>query len=100
MRPFLLAALFSVFAAPMAPVAAETPFPSTICHKTAQMADRLQSRQGAARAARGAQSPDQILEVWTDDRGGWTLVVTYATGTSCIVAMGSDWESLPVKNPA
>ena len=34
------------------------------------------------------------MEVWTDPYGDWTLVVSYATGTSCIVAMGQHWQPL------
>jgi hypothetical protein len=34
------------------------------------------------------------MEVWTDAHGDWTLVVRYAHGLSCIVAMGEHWQSL------
>jgi hypothetical protein len=34
------------------------------------------------------------MEVWTDEAGGWTLVVSYAHGTSCIVAMGEHWQEV------
>jgi len=99
MRPLIPVVLLCALVTPTVPVMAETPFPSTICHKTENMSQRLTRQHGAERSARGTQGPDQILEVWTNDRGGWTLVVTYATGLSCIVAMGKDWESL-LDNPA
>lgn len=43
----------------------------------------------------GVRDPEQVMEVWTDPRGHWTMVVRYASGTSCIVAMGEDWITLP-----
>ncbi|WP_256369249.1 hypothetical protein [Ruegeria sp. HKCCA6837] len=40
------------------------------------------------------------MEVWSNQRGDWTMVVTYATGTSCIVAMGDNWLSHDRSKPA
>ncbi|WP_298847375.1 hypothetical protein [uncultured Ruegeria sp.] len=40
------------------------------------------------------------MEVWTDQNGDWTMVVTYATGTSCIVAMGEHWHDHADAKPA
>jgi len=40
------------------------------------------------------------MEVWTADQGDWTLVITYATGTSCIVAMGENWFIRAETDPA
>ena len=42
----------------------------------------------AQQTASGMRGPEQMMEVWTSETGDWTMVVTYATGTSCIVAMG------------
>lgn len=76
-----------------APAAAVSPIAEVICDSTSALHDRLAHRFGERRSATGVQGPDQIMEVWTDARGDWTLVVTYATGTSCIVAMGKDWAT-------
>lgn len=97
MRSLILAGLLCGL---VTPAIVDAPFPATICHSTERISDRLSQQQGAERTARGTQSPDQILEVWTNSSGAWTLVVTYATGVSCIVAMGDDWESLQALNPA
>ncbi|WP_256364005.1 hypothetical protein [Ruegeria sp. 6PALISEP08] len=40
------------------------------------------------------------MEVWSNQRGDWTMVVTYATGTSCIVAMGDNWIAHDRPKPA
>jgi hypothetical protein len=40
------------------------------------------------------------MELWSSARGDWTLVVSYATGLRCIVAMGEAWDSLAPPDPA
>lgn len=88
-----LAALPLVAAAPSAPVA--SPIAEVICAPTERMQARLTRQFGERRSASGLRSPDEVMEVWTDAEGGWTLVMRYAHGTSCIVAMGEHWETAP-----
>ena len=83
-----------------APAAAQAPLAEILCEPTSRLSNKLAKQHGEARFARGTQGPDQIVEIWTDERGGWTLVVTYATGISCIVAMGENWDRLQRDNPA
>lgn len=83
-----------------APAAAQSPIAEVICEPTGQMHDRLTHRLRSAQTARGIRDREQIMEVWTDPQGGWTLVVTYAGGTSCIVAMGEGWQTRQAHDPA
>ncbi len=92
----LLLALLLLLATPAIPA---SPIAEVICQPTEKMQKKLAHQFGETRRARGTRGPEQILEVWTDSRGDWTLVVTYATGTSCIVAMGENWQGLE-DNPA
>jgi len=85
---------------PAAPAAAQSPIAEVVCEPTAQMHDRLKHRLRSARTARGIRDREQIMEVWTDPQGGWTLVLTYAGGTSCIVAMGEAWQNEYPRDPA
>ena len=83
-----------------APAAQATPIAEIICAPSPQMTQRL-TGYGHARHASGVRGPEQVMEVWTDSRGDWTMVVRYATGTSCIVAMGEAWDDArPAKDPA
>lgn len=70
---------------------ATSPIAEVICEPTERMHERLTTRMGGKKTATGIRGPEQIMEVWTDQGGGWTMIVTYATGTSCIVAMGEHW---------
>ena len=73
---------------------AANPIAEVLCAPTAQMQTKLKQQFGTTRTAIGMRSPEQVMEVWTDARGDWTMVVRYATGTSCIVAMGEDWVEM------
>lgn len=79
---------------------AVSPIAEVLCEPTAVLHDRLNHRFGSERTATGLRGPEQIMEVWTDSRGDWTMVVTYATGLSCIVAMGEAWTPAPPRDPA
>lgn len=47
----------------------------------------------AERQGTGLRDPETMLEVWvTPASGDWMIVQHYASGTSCIVAMGAHWE--------
>ncbi|MGD9862412.1 MAG: hypothetical protein AB7S99_04280 [Pseudodonghicola sp.] len=94
---FLLAALAAL---PAAPLRAQSPLAEVICDPTGAMYDRLTRRLGATRTATGIRDREQIIEVWTDRQGDWTLVATYATGTSCILAMGEAWQTLTPRDPS
>ncbi|MGR3804534.1 hypothetical protein [Marinibacterium profundimaris] len=97
MRAFVsLAFLLSLPAS----AALANPLAEVICDTTPRMRDRLEHQFGTRQEATGLRGPEEIMEVWTDTRGDWTLVMTYATGTSCIVAMGEDWQQTHRKDPA
>lgn len=85
---------------PILPAAAQSPISEVVCDPTARLHDRLTHQFGAARTSSGIRDREQIMEVWTDPQGDWTLVVTYTTGTSCIVAMGTAWQVDPPRDPA
>jgi len=81
------------------PATAASPIAEVLCEQTDRMETRLSTRMGAQRQAMGLRGPEQVMELWTGANGDWTLVVTYASGTSCIVAMGQDWQGL-TREPA
>ncbi len=80
--------------------AAASPIAEVICAPTHKMTQKLSHQFGERLHSWGTRGPEQVMQVWTDDRGDWTLVVHYASGTSCIVAMGENWEAVQAENPA
>ncbi|MDK3018075.1 hypothetical protein [Pseudodonghicola flavimaris] len=77
-----------------APAGAQSPVAEVLCEPTGQMYDRLSRRMGQSRNASGIRDREQVMEVWTTEKGTWALVATYATGTSCLLAMGEAWQTL------
>lgn len=72
--------------------AAANPIAEVLCDGTARLEERLKTRMNLTREASGLRGPDQILDIWTTPRGDWTLVASYASGQSCILAMGEAWQ--------
>ncbi|MEO1536549.1 MAG: hypothetical protein AAFR73_02365 [Pseudomonadota bacterium] len=82
------------------PVFATTTITDVICYDRETMLQRLQQTHRAERYGRGMRGPDALLEIWSiPSTGEWTLVQTYASGKSCIVAMGEHWEALVSQDP-
>jgi hypothetical protein len=46
-----------------------------------------ESAAGAGMTGNGA-----VMELMTSDSGSWTLILTFPTGRSCLVATGDGWE--------
>ena len=78
---------------------AADPIAQVICAPSEQMMTRLSGRMGSERIATGLRSPEELVEIWTDAQGDWTMVITYSTGKSCIVAMGEHWTEVAAQNP-
>ena len=84
------------------PAAAASPIAEVICAPSAELTDRLERQFGESLRAQGLRDHETMLEVWSSDRTGrWTLVMSYASGRSCIVAMGEHWDQIPAsRDPA
>ncbi|MCD1620180.1 hypothetical protein K7H20_19150 [Salipiger manganoxidans] len=78
---------------------AASPIAEVVCDAAPRMTDRLSRQFGARLTSTGLQGPDQVMELWTGPQGDWTMVIAYASGTSCIVAMGEHWSTLSPDSP-
>lgn len=86
-RLFTAAILFG--AASTAPPALDA---QTICAPRAGLVAQLEMKYSEKLSAFGFQSSSQVMEVWSSsETGSWTLLVTRADGTSCVVASGMHW---------
>lgn len=94
------AVLFTIFLMAWPGFAVANPIAEIICEATDDMMDRLSGDLMSTRQAIGVRSEEELMEVWLDARGDWVLVATYASGTSCIVAMGEHWQALDTQEPA
>jgi len=63
------------------------------CAPRDDVVTRLHDRFGEGLAAGGLQTAQQVIEVWAaPETGTWTLLMTRANGTTCILASGTNWH--------
>lgn len=93
------AAFLLVLAAQIGPASAN-PIAEVLCAPTTAMKHKLTQQFGTTRRATGLRSPEEVVEIWTDSAGDWTMVITYSSGRSCIVAMGEYWHESQREDPA
>ena len=65
------------------------------CAKRELVLSRLTEGYGESRQAIGLGANNTMVETFaSDETGSWTIIVTTASGVSCIVASGQAYEQL------
>lgn len=82
------------------PILAAGPIADVLCAPSADMQARLTTQYRSEKTAYGVRNPEEVMEVWTDARGEWAMVIRYSSGTSCIVAMGEYWQQIDTPEPS
>ena len=86
--------LICLIMAACAPQLASAQQNDVLCDDTSRLKDQLMSVIGATQHGSGLRDPESMLEIWiVPETGDWTVVQTYANGTSCIMAMGEHWQA-------
>ena len=69
------------------------------CSDRTALVERLASKYGEVFAGGGLRDSSTVFEVWmSEDTGTWTILLTQANGTACIMASGTNWrEALPAE---
>lgn len=84
----MAAAVVALFA----PAAAQA---QLACAPRADLIESLAQKYGEQLTSGGLSGPDMLVEIWTGEEGSWTILMTYASGTSCIMAAGQNWTEFP-----
>lgn len=86
-------ALYLAATSPLADAVAQT-----ICLPRKELGKRLEQSFSEQPFAYGVTEDGALLEVFsTRDGLTWTLVITSASGQSCVLATGDSWTTLPVR---
>ena len=87
----LLTAAFGLSVLSLAlPAAAQS-----VCGARDDFVDHLAQRHDEAPAAMGLSSNGKMIEVLTNSATGtWTIIVTNADGSACVIAAGEAWQSI------
>jgi hypothetical protein len=65
------------------------------CGPHKQIVELLSKRFSENPKAVGLVGEKRIMEVFTSEKGSWTILVTNSDGQTCILAAGDDWEDVP-----
>lgn len=68
------------------------------CADRAQIVSQLRKQFGEQLTGHGLSHSGVLFEVFAAANGGWSLIITDASGMSCLVASGAHWQA--VKSPA
>ena len=65
---------------------------SSVCLKRTDLAQALDGKYSEKQIAAGLDNGGKLLEVFASDDGAtWTMIMTTAEGTSCVIAAGEKW---------
>jgi len=64
------------------------------CGPREQVVKSLGERYKEAPSGMGVTQPGQVIELFTSDSGSWTMLLTTANGTSCLIAAGESWDTI------
>jgi hypothetical protein len=66
-----------------------------MCGDRAKIVEQLKTKYQESRQAVGLISDNGAAELFVSEKGTWTMLVTVASGRSCIIAAGHNWDSAP-----
>lgn len=92
-RIFTAAVLFGA-AATAPPVYAQAQIP---CGPRTALVDVLTETRGEQRVAGGLQNSQRMIEIWASaETGSFSILLTFADGSSCLLGTGTHFRILPV----
>ena len=63
------------------------------CASRDLVVEKLSENYGEALGGAGLQNANRLFEVWfSEEKGTWTILMTRADGTTCIMASGTNWR--------
>lgn len=68
-----------------------------VCGKRDDIVTRLENGYQEFNTAMGMSSNGRLVELFTSEKGSWTLMLTTTDGVSCLIAAGENWETFEPK---
>lgn len=75
------------------PVAAQTN-----CAERSEVITKLEQKFAEQPIGQGLLPSGILVEIITSQTGSWTLLLTYASGMTCVWMSGHDWQSIKPRN--
>ncbi len=94
MKKILLAITAALIAFNAAPTDTQA---QTVCGDRSEFVNKLKNAYAEKPISLGLASNGSMIEVFASDNGTFSIVITQPGGTSCLVAAGDNWQSVPVR---
>jgi len=65
------------------------PIAELLCAPSDETRQLLENHSGETLVWQGLRDTEQVMEIWENRQGDWTLTIAYANGIRCIVAIGT-----------
>lgn len=65
-----------------------------VCGDRDEIIARLQSGYQESTTGVGLSATGGLVELYTSEKGTWTLMLTQPNGVSCLIAAGDNWENV------
>ncbi len=65
-----------------------------VCGDRNEIVSRLESGYQESNTGIGLSATGGLIELYTSEKGTWTLMLTQPNGVSCLIAAGDNWENV------
>jgi len=72
---------------------------ASICGDQKNIKELLGKQHAESQKAIGLINEKVIIEIYTSAKGTWSILMTYSTGRSCIIAAGKSWQEIKQAPP-
>lgn len=87
-RSMILLGGLAIAAVMTLPAGAQQP----VCGDRDEIVARLKSGYQESTSGIGLSATGGVIELYTSEKGTWTLMLTQPNGVSCLIAAGDNWE--------
>jgi hypothetical protein len=95
----MVTSFIAVLGLASAMVFAASPASAAACAPRDQFARHLDTNYQEKSQGLGVATDGSLFEIFTSDKGTWSLLITNGQKVSCIVAAGDMWLAKPVLGP-
>lgn len=82
-------------------ILAASPSPAQrICGQHADVTKKLETNYKELPVGMGLSTDGGLIEIYSSEKGTWTILVTRPSGITCLVAAGDNWEAVKAAAPA
>ena len=89
-RSIMLLGVLAITSVMLSPASAQ----QAVCGDRNEIVARLESGYQESTTGVGLSATGGLIELYTSEKGTWTLMLTQPNGVSCLIAAGDNWEQV------